>query len=262
MQLYLTWFDGNSWLIEMAGNRILLDPWLVGELVFGGAPWFFRGTHPSTWPIPPEIDLILLSQGLPDHAHPPTLEQLDKNIPVVGSPNAAKVAQQLGFNTVNSLAPGETFCWKQRLEIRAFPGSPIGPTMVENAFVLKDLQTQGSLYYEPHGFHSEAVKAIAPVDMIITPLVDIALPIVGSFIRGGERAVELAQWLQPQLMLPSAAGGEVQYTGVLNAVLSLKGTVETFREQVRAVLPDCQVIVPKVGDRMRLLIQDRISIPG
>jgi L-ascorbate metabolism protein UlaG (beta-lactamase superfamily) len=262
MQLYLTWFDGNSWMIEMAGSRILLDPWLVGELVFGGAPWFFRGTHASSWQLPQEVDLILLSQGLPDHTHPETLQQLDKNIPVVGSPNAAKVVQQLGFKTVTSLSPGESFCWQEKLEIAAFPGSPIGPTLVENAFVLKDLKSQGSLYYEPHGYHSAAVKTMAPVDVIITPLVDLALPVVGSLIRGGERALVLAQWLQPQIMLPSAAGGEVQYTGLLNSILSLKGSVATFRDRIRTVLPDCQVIDPKVGDRMQLLVKDRVARAG
>jgi hypothetical protein len=130
---------------------------------------------------------------------------------------------------------------------------------VENAFVLQDLQSQGSLYYEPHGYHSAEVKTIAPVDVIITPLVDLALPIVGSFIRGGERALELAKWLQPQIMLPSAAGGEVQYTGLLNSILSLKGSVATFRERIQPILPDCQVIAPKVGDHMQLLVKDRVS---
>ena len=33
--MHLTWLDSNSWLIEMGGQRILLDPWLSGPLVFG-----------------------------------------------------------------------------------------------------------------------------------------------------------------------------------------------------------------------------------
>jgi L-ascorbate metabolism protein UlaG (beta-lactamase superfamily) len=260
MQLYLTWFDGNSWMIEMAGARILLDPWLVGELVFGGMPWFFRGVHPSPWQIPQEIDLILLSQGLPDHAHPETLRQLDKKIPVVGSPSAAKVVREFGFAEVTALAHGETFHWKQQLDITAFPGSPVGPTLVENAFVLKDCLAQGSLYYEPHGYHSEDVKAIAPVDVIITPLIDLALPIVGAFIRGGDRATELVQWLQPQFVLPSAAGDAVKYTGLLSAILSAQGTVQEFRDRVHPLVPDCQVIDAKVGERMQLLAKSRAPV--
>jgi len=40
--MYLTWLDSNSWLIELAGKRILLDPWLVGDLTFGNLTWLFR----------------------------------------------------------------------------------------------------------------------------------------------------------------------------------------------------------------------------
>jgi len=33
--MQLTWFGANSWLLEWQ-QRILIDPWLVGSLVFGG----------------------------------------------------------------------------------------------------------------------------------------------------------------------------------------------------------------------------------
>src|SRR6476469_2445707 len=107
--MYLTWLDSNSWLIEMGGQRILLDPWLVGPLMFGNINWLFKGTRPQERPIPDRIDLILLSQGLEDHTHPPTLQQLDRNIPVVASPNAAKVVRELGYKQVTTLTHGETF---------------------------------------------------------------------------------------------------------------------------------------------------------
>ena len=82
--MYLTWLDSNSWLIEFAEHRILLDPWLVGPLVFGNLDWFFKAERQTPCPIPEHIDLILLSQGLADHAHPATLKQLDHKISVVG----------------------------------------------------------------------------------------------------------------------------------------------------------------------------------
>lgn len=87
----LTWYDSNSWLIEMGGQRILLDPWLVGDLTFGNTPWLFRGFRSQPLAIPENIDLILLSQGLEDHAHPPTLKELDKSWPVLGSPDRKSV---------------------------------------------------------------------------------------------------------------------------------------------------------------------------
>ncbi|MGK7879031.1 MAG: MBL fold metallo-hydrolase, partial [Crocosphaera sp.] len=71
--MQLTWLDNNSWLMEISGKRILLDPWLVGSLVFGNLEWLFKGVKGKTYDIGQQIDLIVLSQGLDDHAHIPTL---------------------------------------------------------------------------------------------------------------------------------------------------------------------------------------------
>lgn len=117
----LTYLDSNSWLIEMAGKRILLDPWLVGSLMFGNTPWLFKGDRPQDRPIPENIDLILLSQGLPDHAHVPTLEQLDHALPVVASPNAAKVVESLGYQTIHTLEHHQKYTI-DNLEILALKG--------------------------------------------------------------------------------------------------------------------------------------------
>lgn len=124
--MYLTWLDSNSWLLELSNQRILIDPWLVDALTFGNLDWLFKGYRPQERAIPENIDLILLSQGLEDHAHPQTLKQLNPNIPVVASPNAAKVVQALGYTSVTTLVHGESFTFNNQIEIRAFPGSPIG----------------------------------------------------------------------------------------------------------------------------------------
>jgi L-ascorbate metabolism protein UlaG (beta-lactamase superfamily) len=138
--MYLTWLDSNSWLLEIGQHRILIDPWLVGSLTFANLDWLFKGSRTKERPIPENIDLIVLSQGLEDHAHPPTLKQLDRNIPVVASPNAAKVVQELGYTSVTTLAHGETYKLNQQLEITAVPGSPIGPTLIENGYVSRNWQ--------------------------------------------------------------------------------------------------------------------------
>jgi hypothetical protein len=61
----------------------------------------------------------LLSQGLEDHAHPPTLKALEHGIPVVGSVNAAKVATDLNYQQVTALKPEESFVLNNKVEIRA-----------------------------------------------------------------------------------------------------------------------------------------------
>lgn len=252
--MYLTYLDSNSWLIELGDTCILLDPWLVGDLIFGGAPWLFRGFRKMPRAIPAKIDLILLSQGLEDHAHPETLKHLDRDIPVVASPNAAKVVQNLGYTQVTALAHGEVYEKGDRLKIQAFPGSPIGPFLTENAYLLSDRQQGTRLYYEPHGYHDPSLQQEAPVDVVITPLINLELPLVGPFIKGQESALTVAEWLRPQIMLPTAAGGDIQFEGLLLSVLKAVGSGADFQAQLVARGLSTQVIEPKAGDRTELSI--------
>jgi L-ascorbate metabolism protein UlaG (beta-lactamase superfamily) len=258
--MYLTWLDSNSWLIEMGGKRVLLDPWLVGSLIFGNMPWFFKGDHPKPQGIPAEIDLILLSQGLPDHAHVPTLERLDKHIPVVASPSAAKVARGLGYQQVHTLTHGESLTIADSLKIRALPGSLVGPNLVENGYLLTDLTDSTTLYYEPHGSHSAALKEFAPVDVVITPLTDLEIPFVGSVIKGLDSAIEAVEWLQPQVILPTAAGGNVVFEGLLLALLRGRGDVNEFRSMLAQRNLSTQVLEAKPGDRVEVKLVDRAAV--
>ncbi|MBD2447107.1 MBL fold metallo-hydrolase [Nostoc sp. FACHB-152] len=255
--MYITWLDNNSWLIEMGGQKILIDPWLVGSLSFN-LDWLFKGSLKQERLITEKIDLILLSQGLADHSHIPTLKQLDPHIPVVASPNAAKIVQELGYISVTSLAHGESFKLNNQIEIKAFPGSPIGPTLVENSYFLKELDTGITLYYEPHGYHSPQLKQVAPVDVIITPTVDLALPLVGAIIRGTNSTLEVAKWLQPQFILPTAATAETSYEGLLSQLLKDIGSAEELRAALRENNLITQVMEPKPGDRFQLPLQKRV----
>lgn len=255
--MYLTWLDNNSWLLELSNQRILIDPWLVDSLVFANLDWLFKGDRLKERPIPENIDLILLSQGLEDHAHPPTLKQLDHNIPVVASPNAAKVAKALGYTDVTTLAHGESFQLNHQVEFRAFPGSPIGPTLIENSYLLKELTTGLTVYYEPHGYHSPQLKQYAPVDVVITPIVNLGLPVVGAIIKGNQTVLELTQWLQPQIILPTAAGGDVMFTGLVANLIKVEGSVADVRLSLEQHNLSTQVWETSPGDRLELLLEKR-----
>jgi L-ascorbate metabolism protein UlaG (beta-lactamase superfamily) len=236
----------------------LLDPWLVGPLMFGNLPWLFKAERPKPRSIPAEIDLILLSQGLEDHAHPATLQQLDRAIPVVASPSAAKVVEQLGYTQVTRLAHGQTHSFQNQLSIRATVGSPIGPNLRENGYLLTELSTKTNLYYEPHGYHSPELSALAPVDVVITPLLDLYV-LIAPFIKGGQSALEVVKLLQPQYVLPTAAGGEVQFEGLLTALLRAKGGTEAFRQSLAEHNLSTQVIEPAPGDRLQISPQLRVT---
>ena len=228
----ITWLDVNSWQFSLAGRTILVDPWLVGDLVFGNASWLIRGVRPQPVAIPQQIDLLLLSQGLADHAHPETLAVLDKSIPVVASADGAKVAKAKGFTNVIHLAPGQSHRLGDDLLIEALPGAPVGPLAKENAYIVTVLTTGLRIYYEPHGYPDAELESRPPVDVAITPLVSLTLPLLGPVIRGGEGALELAQTSNPQWLLPTADGGDVTYDGLIAKFLSATGGADVVRSQL------------------------------
>lgn len=231
-QVTLTWLDVNSWRIETHDQRILLDPWLIGDLVFGDVQWFFKGVRPQPLTIPTDIDLILLSQGLPDHAHPETLKALDKQIPVIASPSAAKVCRELGFETVTALEFGQTFEQGDQFTIKALPGAPLGPLAQENAYLITFKGEGPCLYYGPHGYPSTELKTVKTIDVAITPIESLKLPLLGPVIRGAEGALELAKMVNPQLLLSTASGGDVIYEGLLASLLRSEGGIEQLRSQL------------------------------
>lgn len=255
--MHLTWLDSNSWLIEIGGKQLLLDPWLVGPLVFGNLPWLFKGERRTPRAIPENIDLIVLSQGLEDHAHPQTLKKLDKNIPVVASPTAAKVVQELGYSQIVTLDHNETYSFDNSIEIRAVPGSLVGPTLVENGYIFKDLKTDNTIYYEPHGNHSEKIKEFAPIDVVITPIINLNLPLVGPIIKGNESALQVAQWLKPQVMLPTAAGGDIDFQGLLISLLKAEGSVAETQLQLTKNNLETKVIEAQPGERFEVQLEQR-----
>ena len=249
--MQLTYFDSNSWLIEWDGVRILLDPWFVGNLVFGGADWLFKGSKNQQHQIPEDIDLILLSQGLEDHAHPPTLKQLDRSIPVIASPKAAEVVTELGYSSITTLEHGATYSCKQ-VQVKALPGSLVGVTTVENAYLITGLDSGKTLYYEPHGNHSSEAQELDSVDVAIAPLVNLKLPLIGAVIKGQKTALELCQKLKPQVILSTAAGGDVSFEGILTSLLKEDGSVERFKQLLQQNGLSTLAIDPQSGENIEL----------
>ena len=209
-----TYFGSNSWLLEISGLRVLVDPWLVDALVFPPGPWLLKGELPQPWPIPQQLDLLLLTQGLADHAHPATLQQLPKTLPVVASPAATKVVKALGFTQVISLSPGETH-QKGELTIQATAGARV--PMVENGYLLD--WPGGSLYLEPHGV-LDASLGKRKVNTVITPVIDLGLPLAGKFITGASVMPDLIERFSPQQVLASTTGGDVRFTGLISSLLN------------------------------------------
>jgi L-ascorbate metabolism protein UlaG (beta-lactamase superfamily) len=247
----LTWIDLNSWIFEIAGVKILVDPWLVDPLVFYGQPWLFTAHH-ATPPIYtpqtlPPIDLILLSQGLDDHCHRPTLAQLDRTIPVVASPAAAKVVSRLGYTQVTSLAHWQTHTI-ETLKLLAIPGASVGS--IENGYILES-NIGHRLYYEPHMFDPQLQSRVGTVDVVIAPIIGQTLPGLGQIIMGPEQALALAQALQPRYFLPTTAG-DIQATGLLTLLFKSAGSPAEFKQSLQTAGLETQLLTLTPGETVEL----------
>lgn len=229
---------GNSWRMdfEASNTTVLCDPWLVGSLTFGGLPWLYEGKKDTSGlglAAAEGTDILLLSQGLDDHAHIPTLELLPKTLPVIASPSAAAVATKLGFTQVVSLAPGKT--WIQGdLHITATAGALVGPpwSQRENGFILRERCAGGtSVYYEPHASFDGADLARADdVDMVISPAAEIKFagyPLVNGFTE----TRKLLKLLRPQVLMP-LANGAIDQGGFMAALAVSTGNLATLERDV------------------------------
>ncbi|MBW4580532.1 MAG: MBL fold metallo-hydrolase [Tildeniella nuda ZEHNDER 1965/U140] len=251
----LTRIDLNSWLFHLAGRTILVDPWLIDPLVFYGQPWLFTAYHNTPIAFTPEtlppIDLILLSQGVDDHCHKPTLERLDRNIPVVASPTAAKIVRQLGYQQVTAIAHWDAFNL-DTLTITAIPGAELQPGQVENGYLLLDSVTNKTLYYEPHLFPTKVpVERLGRVDVAIAPVVGQVIPLLGQVIMGPLQAMHLVETLKPRFFVPTAVG-DIRTDGILPKLIQTVGSVEEFRDRLLASGLPTQLRAPAPGETLEL----------
>jgi L-ascorbate metabolism protein UlaG (beta-lactamase superfamily) len=251
----LTRIDLNSWIFSIADKTILVDPWLVDPLDFYGLPWLFRAYHntplaftPATLPA---IDLLLISQGVDDHCHKPTLEQLDRSLPVVASPTAAKVVRSLGYKDVTELSHWQSVKWGGNLEITAALGAEIQPGQVENGFLLRDLDRGETLYYEPHLSPLAELGAVGQVDVAIAPVVGQIFPLLGQVIMGPLQAMQLVGEVKPRYFVPTAMG-DIRTSGLLPMMIRSVGSVEEFGDRLLASGLPTELLLPEPGQTLVL----------
>ncbi|MEN9203781.1 MAG: MBL fold metallo-hydrolase [Thermostichus sp. DG_1_6_bins_120] len=260
----LTRIDLNSWFIQAGRQTLLLDPWLVDPLVFLGLPWFIRIEHRQPPPFTPEtlppVDGILISQGQPDHCHPPTLQRLDKRIPVLASRSAAAMVRRLGFVSVQALDPWQSVRWGE-LRITAVPGAPLGPIR-ELGYLIEEETSQVRLYYEPHlsqpDVRQRLQQQFRPIQSLLIPVVGQIFPLLGEVIMGPERALQVVEALQPQQVIPTAMG-EVDYHGWFAAQIRTLGSLEEFRQRLGSLNAragtSIQLCCPTPGETIPLSTQ-------
>ena len=229
MTFKATYLGSNGWLIKFKKINLIIDPWLKGDLIFPPGEWFFKGSLEEEISIDKKIDIILLTQGLPDHCHVPTLKMFRKDIPIICPKSAVETLQKIGFSSIKILKPNENIN-QFNLSIEATAGAPV--PQIENGYIVKDDQDNG-FYIEPHGYLDENINKQS-LDAVITPTKNLQLPLVGSFVKGADVIPKLIYKFNPKYILSSTIGGDAKYSGFLNNFIS----VQDYEEELNCNLVD------------------------
>nr|XP_043624704.1 uncharacterized protein LOC122596227 [Erigeron canadensis] len=251
----LTYLEGNSWLWEVSGVKILVDPILVGNLDFG-IPILYDAAKKYlknfTLNDLPELDCVLITQSLDDHCHLRTLRSLSEkspNLRVIATPNAKVLLDPL-FTNVIYLEPGQNFEIQTSngsiVKVRATPGPVLGPPWQrpENGYIVTSPQGQ-SLYYEPHCVYDNEKIEKEKADIVITPVVKQLLPGF-TLVSGQEDAVQLAKLLHSKFVV-AMKNGDLDGKGILAAIVKSAGTTESFKELLSKELPGVKTLEPIPG---------------
>ena len=233
MTFEATYLGSNGWLIKFKKTNLIIDPWLKGDLIFPPGEWFFKGSLDEEISIANNIDIILLTQGLPDHCHVPTLKMFRKEIHIICPKSAVEKLKKIGFCSIKMLNPNEKPN-QFDLSFEATAGAPV--PQIEKGYIVKDDQDNG-FYIEPHGYLDENLNK-QNLDAVITPTKNLELPLVGSFVKGADVIPKLINKFNPKFILSSTVGGDAKYSGFLNNLIS----VQDFEEELNCNLIDLKIM--------------------
>ncbi|XP_022776987.1 uncharacterized protein LOC111318401 isoform X2 [Durio zibethinus] len=263
----LTYLEGNSWLWDVSGVRILVDPILVGNLDFG-IPWLYDAAKKFLRDFKltdlPQVDCLLITQSLDDHCHLKTLKPLSEmspNLRVIATPNAKSLLDPLCRN-VTYLEPGQDSEVEagngSKVRIKATAGPVLGPPWQrpENGYLVISQQGQLTLYYEPHCAYNKNFLEKERADIVITPVIKQLLPNF-TLVSGQEDAVQLAKLLHAKFIVPMK-NGDLDSQGLLASIIQAEGTVESFKperlcfpfqiqELLSKEIPDARTLEPTPG---------------
>lgn len=139
--MQVTYLGHAAILAEVDGTRILMDPWLT-DPTYHGTWWHYPPLRVGVRDLP-KIHYLYISHEHPDHFDPPTLAQIDKDVPVIIANFRRKRFRdriaKIGFRNITEIDFGSDFqCDGTRLRLKLVP--PDRP-WDDSAIILRDGET-------------------------------------------------------------------------------------------------------------------------
>jgi L-ascorbate metabolism protein UlaG (beta-lactamase superfamily) len=226
---------------------MLSDP-VMSQLDFGvpllyrGNKRFLKSQFRELEQVSNECDATLISQGIDDHAHRPTIKTLVSLRPdmnYICPPSAVSILRSCGVSLrrINILEHGQTYELKKNdttIDIVATQGALLGPPWQtkENGWILRPGRNNKnafpSVYYEAHCMYNDAeLINYHGTDIVITPIVKQLLPGY-TLVDGMEKALNLAKLLGAKTLIP-LMNGDLEQDGLLSQIIQTEGSIDEFK---------------------------------
>jgi hypothetical protein len=255
--LQLTLLNGDSsWLIELDGTRILLDPWLDGPATIVHPVVHVAQLGASVVPLRdlPKVDALVISHPFPDHCNRPTLRQLSPDLPVY-APAVVKpfVKAFGGFRNVTALANatrgGKAATAGNVSLYWCRASAPLDTT--HNALILRGTVSGATVMYCPHGLidGGPTLKAVERVlagrlDAFLCSFTRLDLPgyLGGIANLGTDAAAAMVGRLAPRYVLATHDGdkpdqGFIARVGRITRCPDIAAAIVSHAARTAAVVP-------------------------
>lgn len=223
--------DYQSWMIEAAGKRLAIDPWLREELVLPPGRWMFCRQRPLPGSGPDairDIDALVLSAPFGDHCDPETLAVLPRSTPVFANPQAAKRARELGFTRIEVMRDGDRAVPFEGLTIEAV--APAFPYRTDSlGFVFEHASRR--VYLETHVVDLRHKQRLAGLDVLIMPVQGVRL--LGlALAMSPARALETVRALGPARVVPTGSDPQNARGFMARWLISYRGSIDEFAQRL------------------------------
>jgi L-ascorbate metabolism protein UlaG (beta-lactamase superfamily) len=214
----ITMIGHSTVLIEVAGNRVLADPW------FGtfGNPAYARLQPPAqTRAQLSDVDLVLVSHNHFDHIDRRFLRGLPQPTPVLAPAITAWMTRLKGGRNVIGMRPWQKFDLGE-ISVTAVPARHVTFTV---GYLIaaegKSVYFAGDTYFG--GFMQRIGRELHP-DVALIPVTTFRIPMT----MGERAAAHAVQTMAPQTVIPIHLGIRPR-----SPLLLTSQTPEAFRERVR-----------------------------
>ena len=235
-------------LVDLDGVRLLTDPLLRNRVAH------LRRVVPLDARARRGVDAVLISHAHYDHLDLPSLEKLDRKLPVVVPRGLGGLLRKRRFETVIEVELGETI-QVGALEVCAVPAQheasrgPFGASADALGYVITGSR---SVYFAGDTDLFDGMSALAPVDIALVPIWGWG-PGLGAGHLDPQRAAAAVALLRPQLVVPIHWGTYVPiHLGLRGAPDFVDLPPAEFVAAVQETAPGASVRVLRPGESLEL----------